>query len=307
MTVTVSRFAYAAVALSLAFAPASYAQTPPATPSAIAQPVEAPARFSVEVVGTGPDVILIPGLSSPREVWDGTRAALAGKYRLHILELAGFGGSDPAPNLTGAILPGVVDQLAAYIEANHLKSPAVIGHSMGGLIGLMLAKAHPRDVGRLMVVDSLPWFGSIFAPGANPAVIEPQVAAMRDAMAAQYGKPADSAAIGQVAAGLALKPESRATVATWMGEADARVSAQAMYEDAMTDLRADTASIAVPTTLVYPWSDALPKARADAFYRGEYAKVPDMHFAAIGDSAHFVMLDQPAAFATAVEGFLAAE
>ena len=43
-----------------------------ATALALAVPAAAsaaPTRFSVVTVGVGPDVILIPGLSSPRAVW----------------------------------------------------------------------------------------------------------------------------------------------------------------------------------------------------------------------------------------------
>ena len=54
-------------------------------------------RFSVEVVGKGPDVVLIPGLSSSPRVWDTTMAAIPG-YRYHVVRLAGFDGTAPAAN-----------------------------------------------------------------------------------------------------------------------------------------------------------------------------------------------------------------
>src|SRR3546814_19423208 len=93
-------------------------------------------------------------------------------------------------------------------------------------------------------------------------------------------------------------------VAAWVTATDARVSGQAMYEDMTTDLRPDMAAIATPITLVYPYSAGLPKERADAFYRAEYAKAPNVTFVPVADSAHFEMLDQPAAFAEAVEVLL---
>lgn len=39
-------------------------------------------RITVLVEGDGPDVVLIPGLSSPRAVWDTTADRLKDKYRL---------------------------------------------------------------------------------------------------------------------------------------------------------------------------------------------------------------------------------
>ena len=180
----------------------------------------------------------------------------------------------------------------------------MIGHSMGGLIGLMLAKAHPADVGRLMVVDSLPWFGMVFGPEATMAAAEPQAAAMRDRAAASYGQPANPAADQAMAARMAVLPESQAKVAGWMAKADARVTGEAMYEDVTTDLRPAMAGIATPITLVYPWSAVMPRERADPFYKAAYRDAPHVSFVPVADSGHFVMLDQPAAFAAAVDGFL---
>ena len=292
-------------AAALLAATAAPALAQPATPSAAAATLPADARFTVTVEGSGPDVILIPGLSSPRAVWDGARAALRGKYRLHLVEMKGFGGSAPGPNLDGRILDTTVDQLAAYAAANHLKAPAVVGHSMGGLIGLMLARKHPEAVGKLMVVDALPFIGEIFSPNATVAMLEPQARMMRDMMAASFGKPANPAVTAQIAATNALKPASQAQVAAWVTTADPRITAAAMYEDMTTDLRPDMAKIATPVTLLYPWAEGrVPKERADALYRGAYAPAKAVTYVPVADSGHFIMLDQPAAFDAALTAFL---
>jgi pimeloyl-ACP methyl ester carboxylesterase len=88
--------------------------------------------------------------------------------------------------------------------------------------------------------------------------------------------------------------------------ADPRVTALTLYEDLTTDVRGELKAIRAPVTLVYAWNDQYPlKDRADAFFRGQYAAVPHATYAGIGDSAHFVMLDQPEAFAAALTAFLA--
>lgn len=261
-------------------------------------------HVSVQVMGAGKPVILIPGLSSPRVVWAGVVPELAKRHRVYLVQVNGFGGDDPRANLEPGVIAGVVADIHRLIAAEKLQGAAVVGHSMGGLAGLMLAKAHPADVGRLMVVDALPYVGVIFAPGATVAAIEPTAATMRDRMAAQHGKPGDAAGAAQIAATQAITPAAQAQVAKWILAADPRVSAQAFYEDATTDLRPELGSIATPITLVYPWSARLPKARAEGFYRGEYAQAPNVRFADVGDSGHFVMLDQPGAFAQTLAAFL---
>ncbi|AJP72997.1 alpha/beta fold hydrolase [Sphingomonas hengshuiensis] len=261
-------------------------------------------HISVEVTGKGSPVILIPGLTTPRAVWDGVAPDLARTHKVYLVQVNGFGGDDPRANLKPGMLAGAVAELHALIVREKLAGAAVVGHSMGGLAGLLLAKAHPGDVGKLMVVDALPYVGVIFAPGATVAMIEPTAVAIRDQFLSQYGKPQDPAAAAGVAATQAMKPESRAQVAKWIAAADPRVTGLAFYDDATTDLRPDLAGIATPITLVYPWGGRLPKERADALYHGEYASAPQVRFVDVGDSGHFVMLDQPEAFRAALAAFL---
>src|SRR5690349_3953604 len=114
-----------------------------------------PSRISVSVRGSGPDVILIPGLSASRGVWNGTVAAVPG-YRYHLVQVAGFAGTPAAGNSSGPVAAPVADEIAAYIAANRLGRPAIVGHSMGGSIAMMIGARHPEVAGRVMVVDMLP-------------------------------------------------------------------------------------------------------------------------------------------------------
>ena len=276
---------------------AAAAQTPPKVDAAVAPLVQRDHISIRDEGGRGPVVILIPGLSSPRAVWDGVVPTLTNGHRVLTVQVNGFAGDDPRGNLKSGILDGIVTDLDAYIVANRLGAPAVVGHSMGGLVGMMLAKAHPAHVARLMIVDSLPYIGDLFLPGVTVAQVEPRAKAMRDAMAAGYGKAADVAAAQATASTLALTPDARAKVADWAMKTDARVSAAALYEDMTTDLRPDVAGFALPITIVYP-------ASGETLYRGAYAKAPRVTYVPVVDAAHFVMLDQPAAFAKALDDFL---
>lgn len=275
-------------------------------PSAVAKaPVLQMPHISVVATGRGSPVILIPGLSSPRAVWDGVVPDLARSHRVYVVQVNGFGGDAPGDNLKPGILDGVVADLETLIVREKLGKPAIVGHSMGGLVSLMFAKAHPDHVGRLMIVDSLPLYGALFAPTATVDAVRPQAAAMRDMLVATAGDPAKRAANAErTANGLAATPDARAKVKAWGMAADPRVTGQAMYEDLTTDLRPDMAKITAPITLVYPWSDALPKAVAEGLYKREYGAAPHVTFVDVPNAAHFVMLDQPKAFADALDTFL---
>src|ERR1700729_1888439 len=79
----------------------------------------APTRFSVVIRGAAPgkgaDVILIPGLSSSRDVYAAEAKLLTANYRLHLIQIAGFAGEPAGPNATGPMLAPVVEQLHQYI------------------------------------------------------------------------------------------------------------------------------------------------------------------------------------------------
>ena len=277
------------------------------------------ARFSVVVEGHGPDVILIPGLSSPRDVWNGARAALRGRYRLHLVQLRGFG--EPAgPNAEGEVLGPFVEALAASVRDHRLRRPAVIGHSMGGLSALMLGARHPDLPGRILVVDALPFIGTLFDPNATVASITPRAAQLRDALLAQAGRvtpafdaPApDCAAPGAdpgttgMTGGMSNSPAGRCLVADWTRRSDLRVVARAMYDDMVTDLRPALPRIAVPVTLLYPQDDRVVSAdAARRLYAGAYQGTPHLRLVAVPVSFHFIMLDQPERFRAALEAFLA--
>ena len=281
---------------------AAHCQT---APSAAPSAAVAMDHISITSVGHGSPVVLIPGLSSPRAVWDGVVPELAKSHRVILVQVNGFGGEAPGKNLTPGILAGLVAELDGYIVREKLGQPAIVGHSMGGLAALMFAKAHPDHVSRVMVVDSLPFIAVLFSPTATVAMVEPQAKAIRDQMAGNFGKPADDAGADATANRLALKPESRAKVKAWVMAADPRVSGEALYEDMTTDLRPDLAGITTPITLVYPWNATGPtKEMADPLYHGAYAGTPHITYVDVADSAHFVMLDQPAAFQAALMGFV---
>ena len=141
------------------------AHSAPSSASATAE--ERLPHISVQSVGKGSPVVLIPGLSSPRAVWDGIAPKLAQDHKVILVQVNGFAGDDPGANLEPGVLAGIVDDLHGYVASHHLGRVRVIGHSMGGLAALMFAKAHPDQVEQVMVVDALPFFAVLMDPKAT--------------------------------------------------------------------------------------------------------------------------------------------
>lgn len=264
-----------------------------------------PARLSVTAAGKGPDVLLIPGLATPRQVWDDTARRFSADHRLHLVQLAGFGGAPAGPNAEGPVLAPVVEELHQYLQSRHLAHVAVIGHSMGGLMGLMLAKAHPEDVGRLMVVDVLPFYPVIISPEATPASMAP-IASQTRTMLAGMTPQEFAAAQQQAVQRMSITPEGQKRVLDWSLASDRRVVAGASADDLTTDLRGELATMTTPITVIYAYASAMgrPAEQVDALYASNYASAPHKRLVRIDGSLHFIMLDQPDAFAKEVKAFL---
>ena len=255
--------------------------------------------------GKGPDVILIPGLSTPRAVWDATAERLKAKHRLHIVQIRGFGDA-AGPHAEGPVLPRVVEDIQGFIgdciTGQDRPAPAIIGHSLGGLTAMMIAAGDPKDVGKLMVVDSLPFFGMLFGPTATVATVEPQAAAMQKMLAAKSDAEADDRTLQIMSA----TDAGRAQVKTWTQGANAKVAARLLYDDMTTDIRPELGAIAAPFTMLYPFdASAMPAEMVDGLYKGAFASAKTATLKRIDASRHFIMLDQPAVFAKAVDTFLA--
>jgi pimeloyl-ACP methyl ester carboxylesterase len=269
----------------------SAAQAAPATDSA-----QRLNRITIRSVGTGPAVVLIPGLGSPPAVWDQLAARIGKDHRLILVQVNGFAGAPAGP--TDNLIPGAVDELAAWLAANHVEKPAVIGHSMGGLMGMMLATKHPGSTGRLMIVDSLPFFGMLMGPGATPDAVRPLLEQMRTQITTGPAATEAPPHMSNTAAG-------RSKIVEWMRASDPKIIGEALVEDGTTDVRPDLPKLAgTPVTVLYAVPNAERRQITDQLYRQAYKAAPGVTFVPVENSEHFIMLDQPAAVDAAAEAFL---
>ena len=262
-------------------------------------------RISVTTEGSGPDVVLIHGLASSPRVWKGTVERVPG-YRYHLVQIAGMGATPPGGNAQGAVIAPVAEEVARYISEEKLEKPAVIGHSMGGTIAMMVAARHPDEVGKLMVVDMHPFIGQLYG-GLNAT--SDSVRPIADAMRARSAKATPEE----------RERERRATVTSMINTeseragpiedslaSDPNAVANAFAELIVTDLRPELKAITAPTTVLYvtPAGAPFTDEQMDMGYQAAYADLSGVKLKRIPKSAHFIMLDAPDAFADEVKAFL---
>ncbi|MGE4321702.1 MAG: alpha/beta fold hydrolase [Sphingobium sp.] len=243
-------------------------------------------RVAVTVRGQGPDVLLIPGLASGPAIWDRQVAGLPG-YRYHLVQIRGFAGLSADLNAAGPLLGPVTDEIARYVLESGLKRPAIVGHSMGGTLAMMLGLK--GVAGRVMVVDMLP-AGAAMVGGTASGL-----GYLADQLSQYFtGTKAGRAYLAQM---VAQAPGAKGS--------DPDVIANALRDLANTDLEPQLARIAVPLSVVYAvGADQRQAGEISRRFRTAYAGKRDAALLSIGPSGHVVMADQPARFTTALRDFL---
>ena len=245
-------------------------------------------RIAVTVQGSGRDVLLIPGLASGPHIWKAAMAAVPG-CRWHLIHVRGFAGLAPDANISGPLVQPVADEIARYIAATGLNRPAIVGHSMGGTLAMLLGLK--GAAGRIMVVDMLP-----------------EGAAMVGGTARGMGYLADqlSQYFTGTKAGRAYLAEMLAQAPGAQGS-DPDVIANALRDLANIDLGPQLGRIGAPLDVVYAvGSDPAQASAIGRTFRAAYAPKRGARLLPIGPSGHMVMQDQPARFAALLRDFLKA-
>jgi pimeloyl-[acyl-carrier protein] methyl ester esterase len=257
-------------------------------------------HLHVESVGQGRPLVLLHGFALHGGLFAPLVPAFAQHHRVHVVDLPGHGHSDPIdPWTIGAVVAALERAFAA--ERQPL---AVLGWSLGGLIALGWALAHPHRLRKLALVGTSPRF---VAGDAWPHAMAPE-------MLARFGDELSVAWKLTLQRFLSLQVQGseagHATLAALRhklfarGEPDPAMLAAALDALAGTDLRGDVARIAIPTLVVAGECDTLARPEASAWLAHA---LPAAELLRVPGAGHAPFLSHPDAFRDALLGFLGDE
>lgn len=107
-------------------------------------------KMNYEVSGEGEDILLVHGLGlSSMKTWKYQIPALAKHFRVHAIDLRGFGKTNN-PEKKFSVQQHVYD-IKALMDAVGLKKAALVGFSMGGWISQQFALDYPDRVSALVL------------------------------------------------------------------------------------------------------------------------------------------------------------
>lgn len=235
-------------------------------------------------------LVIIPGITSPAATWGFVGERLGRHFDTYVLDVRGRGLSDAADDIDYSIDAQAADAIA-FAAALGLSDYALVGHSMGGRIGIRAARFSPPGLTRLVMIDP---------PVSGPG---------RRAYPSRLPWYIDSMALARKGCGV---EEMRVFCPTW-SEEQLRLRAEWLHTCSETavvasfnafhtdDIHGDLPYIKIPSHLIVA-------SRGDVllpFDINEISRLlPQVSVAQVPDAGHMIPWDNEAGFYAAFGDFL---
>ena len=258
-------------------------------------------RLRYYVGGEGPPLLLVHGLAGAASNWADLARLLASRHRVLVPDLPGHAGSTPLP--VAVSLDPFVDRIARLAAREGFEQAAVVGHSLGGLIGLRLATSRPEQVRALILAASAGIRSATREAQrflAIAAFLRPTTRYSRHRRAIANSRVLRKLVFGYFGASDPAAMPERAVhgfLAPLRMHTDTVSARRALVRD---DPRLDLERVRCPVFLIWGARDNQVTV-TDAF---EYARRLRAPLRMIGDCGHLLIGERPDACAAAIEDFL---
>lgn len=243
--------------------------------------------FQVNVSGTGKPILFFPGFTCTGEVWDAIVTELSKTHACHVFTFAGFGD---VPAIEKPWLAKIKESVTQYITEKELQDATIVGHSLGGALGLWLASDENFDFNKIIIVDALPSIGALMIPNFDGETIvydnpfNQQLLDMDDKSFTVMAT--------EMASGMALNKDKHEQLKTWIVNTDRKTYVYGYTDLLKLDLRESLKKINVPVAIfaaTQPYGEAMVKQT----YTDQYKYLDKYTIKYAAESAHFIMYDQP--------------
>jgi pimeloyl-ACP methyl ester carboxylesterase len=102
--------------------------------------------------GTGNAIVLLHGFLENKKMWKDYVAFFSEKYRVITIDLLGHGESDPLGYVHE--MEDNANVINEILEHLKIEKAIILGHSMGGYVGLAFAELYPQKIQKLVLLNS---------------------------------------------------------------------------------------------------------------------------------------------------------
>lgn len=279
-----------------------------AVTAALAQPPnKGKYSFSVKKEGTGPALVLIPGLYCSGDVWQETVAHFRDHYTCYSLTLPGFAGQPP---LGGEdILARVSGEIARFVSEEGIKKPILVGHSLGGWLALKVEADHPGLAGGIVCVSSAPFLPAL-AMGSDVTLDSARRIGLVIKKYMSSETPEQTKAAQQATLKFMIRDSANIEKVLPMAvRSDPATQGEVMYELFSSDLRNAMSEVRCPVLVLGDWMSyktyGATRENTIEKYQDQFAKAPHVAISLSDSARHFIMYDEPGWFYAQLEPFLA--
>jgi N-formylmaleamate deformylase len=237
-------------------------------------------------------VIIVPGITSPAVTWGFVGQHFGTTFDTYVLDVRGRGLSSASDTLDYS-LDAQASDLIAFARALGLERYSVVGHSMGGRIGIRAARTPPAGLKRVVLVDP-----PVSGPGRRsyPSQLPWYVDSMR---LAREGTDAE----GMRAFCPTWTDEQRQLRAEWLHTCDERAVIASFEGFHTDDVHGDLPHVGVPVLL-------MTAGRGDVVRPEDIEEirtlVPQLKHSHVSDAGHMIPWDDEHGFYRAFGDFLGA-
>ena len=238
-----------------------------------------------------PVLVLSNSLATDLELWSANLSSWTSSFRVLRYDQRGHGGSEIAPGPYSVDLLGrdVLD----LMDAVGVERASFCGLSLGGATGMWVAVNAPHRIERLVLACTSPCFGEPQQWVDRARIVRSEgLEAIAEAVLARWFTPR-------------FRIEHKTEAARFRGglvEIPAEVYAACCEALAAWDFRDRVGEIAAPTLVIAGADDPAVTPEQAALLA---ASIPGSSLVVLPDAAHFANVEQPQAFAAAVNEHLA--
>ncbi|WP_225414226.1 alpha/beta fold hydrolase [Stigmatella hybrida] len=217
-------------------------------------------RNHVHVLGQGPETLIFAhGFGANQQAWRHQVAAFQDRYRIVLFDHVGSGQSDVHaynPQRHNS-LHGYAEDALELCEALKLSRCTWVGHSFGGMVGVLAATKAPHRFQRLILVGVSPRYLNDPAEDYFGGFEQPQLDALYAAVSSQF----PAWASGFASASIPGRPELIAELLRSLQAMRPDLALSMLRTVFQSDHRADLPRLKVPTLAVQTAEDfAVPPA-----------------------------------------------
>ncbi len=257
-------------------------------------------RLGATVDGAGSEtLVFLNGFGTQQTVWRHQVESLRDRYRTVTFDHVGSGRSmiDEYTPARYASLHDYADDVLALVDELAADRFSLVGHSVGGMLGAIVAIAEPDRCRRLVMIGASPRY--LNAPGYVGGFEAADIEGVLAAMATDYQ--AWAAGFSTQVAGNPDRPGVAAEYAEFLRSLRPDIAQASLRTIFTSDMRSILPRLSVPTLILQATADiAVPAPVAHYLH----ANIPGSRLHEVAFAGHLPHMLAPAAITALVAGFL---